>query len=241
MTLVQNVGAKAETPSVELAAVSAPEAVAAAVVSEILADPQSAARPLPADANGVATARVIRASLDLLGRAAILIDRSGIVRDVTPAALALLGAELGLIEGRLVAADPATAARLDAAIAGAAAGNTVSGETVAVGRAGRRPLVLRILSWAPAETGGVAAVVLVTDLDERPMVGEERLRAAFRLSPGEARLAALIGSGLSPRVAAGHLHVTEETARTLLKRVFAKTGVSRQSELAVLLTRLSLK
>lgn len=47
-----------------------------------------------------------------------------------------------------------------------------------------------------------------------------------------------MGAGLPPREAASRLGITEETARTTLKRVFAKTGVSRQSELAVLLSRL---
>jgi len=37
------------------------------------------------------------------------------------------------------------------------------------------------------------------------------------------------------------LGITEETARTALKRVFAKVGVSRQSELAALLTKLVLR
>ena len=58
---------------------------------------------------------------------------------------------------------------------------------------------------------------------------------------GEARVASLVGAGVPPREAAEKLGISEETARTVLKRVFAKTGISRQSELAGLLTRLVLR
>jgi DNA-binding CsgD family transcriptional regulator len=67
------------------------------------------------------------------------------------------------------------------------------------------------------------------------------LRDLLDLTLGEARLAALVGTGLTPRQAASELAISEETARTVLKRVFAKTGVSRQSELAGLMARLTLR
>jgi DNA-binding CsgD family transcriptional regulator len=54
-------------------------------------------------------------------------------------------------------------------------------------------------------------------------------------------MAALVGTGLSPRESAEKLVITEETARMVLKRVFSKTGVSRQSELVALLTKLVLR
>ena len=61
------------------------------------------------------------------------------------------------------------------------------------------------------------------------------------LTLGEARVASLVGVGRSPREAADTLGISEETARTVLKRVYAKTNISKQSQLAVLLTRLTLK
>jgi DNA-binding CsgD family transcriptional regulator len=51
----------------------------------------------------------------------------------------------------------------------------------------------------------------------------------------------LVGSGLAPRAAAEKLGISEESARTTLKRVFAKVGASRQSELTALLTRMVLR
>jgi DNA-binding CsgD family transcriptional regulator len=67
------------------------------------------------------------------------------------------------------------------------------------------------------------------------------VRDVLGLTLGEARVAALVGSGLGPCEAAQKLGVTTETARTTLKRVFSKVGVSRQSELAALLTKLVLR
>jgi PAS domain S-box-containing protein len=61
------------------------------------------------------------------------------------------------------------------------------------------------------------------------------------LAPAEARVAALIGSGLSPRQTAEKLGISVGNVRTTLQHVFTKVGVSRQSELAVLLTKLTLR
>jgi DNA-binding CsgD family transcriptional regulator len=57
------------------------------------------------------------------------------------------------------------------------------------------------------------------------------------LTPGEARIASPVGSGLLPREAVEELGISEETARTVLERVFSKVGVARQSELAALTTK----
>ena len=67
------------------------------------------------------------------------------------------------------------------------------------------------------------------------------LRDLLGLTLGEARLAALVGAGLPPKEAAQKLGIAEVTARSVLKSVFVKAGVSRQSELASLLTRLVLR
>lgn len=67
--------------------------------------------------------------------------------------------------------------------------------------------------------------------------GPERL-AAYGLSPAEARLALLMDGSRSLVQAAEHLGIRHETARSQLRQVFAKLGVSRQSELAVFILRL---
>jgi DNA-binding CsgD family transcriptional regulator len=60
-------------------------------------------------------------------------------------------------------------------------------------------------------------------------------------APDPRASAALVGSGLAPREAAARLGIGGETARTALKWVFSKVGVSRQSELTALLTKLVLR
>jgi len=67
------------------------------------------------------------------------------------------------------------------------------------------------------------------------------VRDLLGLTLGEARVATLVGSGLAPRESAQKLGIAEESARTTLKRVFDKVGISRQSELVGLLTRLVLR
>ncbi|RWL78660.1 MAG: helix-turn-helix transcriptional regulator [Mesorhizobium sp.] len=64
------------------------------------------------------------------------------------------------------------------------------------------------------------------------------LAERFRLTPSEARLALHIGSGTSVREAAGREGIAFETARSRLKAIYAKTGARRQSELALLVSKI---
>lgn len=66
------------------------------------------------------------------------------------------------------------------------------------------------------------------------------VRDVFDLTLGEARVAALVGSGVTLDDAAVRLGVAKETVRSLLKGVFRKVGVSRQAELVALLVRMML-
>lgn len=67
------------------------------------------------------------------------------------------------------------------------------------------------------------------------------IRDVLGLTQGEARVAALVGEGKSLKQAATVLGITEESVRTVLKRVFVKTNTSRQSELTAMLARLVLR
>ncbi|MBX3482364.1 helix-turn-helix transcriptional regulator, partial [Phenylobacterium sp.] len=78
-------------------------------------------------------------------------------------------------------------------------------------------------------------LVCVTDLEAPSRLSERRLREIFDLSPAEARVAAALSQGDTPREAAGRLGVSFYTVRGHLARIFEKTGVGRQAELARLL------
>jgi DNA-binding CsgD family transcriptional regulator len=97
-----------------------------------------------------------------------------------------------------------------------------------------RPAIDQILNQA-------RAIVLVIDAEDDDPPDPSLVRDVLGLTLGEARIASLVGSGLPPREAATKLGISAETVRTALKRVFAKVGVSRQSELAALMTRLVLR
>ena len=85
------------------------------------------------------------------------------------------------------------------------------------------------------------AIVLVIDPQADAPADPAVVRDILGVTLGEARVAALVGFGLTPRAAAEKLGIAEETARVVLKRVFSKAGVSRQSELSALLTKLVLR
>jgi DNA-binding CsgD family transcriptional regulator len=61
------------------------------------------------------------------------------------------------------------------------------------------------------------------------------LREAFRLTPAEARLAALVADGTSVFDCAERLHVSAATVRTQLRRLFEKTSTQKQSQLVAVL------
>jgi len=69
------------------------------------------------------------------------------------------------------------------------------------------------------------------------VISEHDVQSAFGLTPSESRLAVRLASGLSLREAAQALGISYQTVRTKLKFVFQKTGVRRQAELILLLTR----
>jgi DNA-binding CsgD family transcriptional regulator len=88
--------------------------------------------------------------------------------------------------------------------------------------------------------GRPRALLVIIEPDTKRRLDEHLLQELFGLSPGEARLAAAIVTGATPREAAARFGTRESTVRVVLKRVFHKTGVSRQAELALLLAPLLL-
>jgi DNA-binding CsgD family transcriptional regulator len=89
--------------------------------------------------------------------------------------------------------------------------------------------------------GSRAALITITDPDREHSSGlAKMLQQAFGLTPAEAQTASLMGSGLSPQDTADQLGLTVGTIRCELKAIFAKVGISRQSELASTVTRLAL-
>ena len=117
----------------------------------------------------------------------------------------------------------------------------VRGSTFSVQRpSGRQPyqaLVAPLLS-APVATqpGRPVAVVFIADPEDQQLRMPHLLAALYNLTGAESDLAVLLSAGHSIEDAAKARNVTANTVRSQLKKVFAKTGVSRQTDLVRLLT-----
>jgi DNA-binding CsgD family transcriptional regulator len=59
------------------------------------------------------------------------------------------------------------------------------------------------------------------------------MAAAFGLSPAEMRIAELVVAGRRPSEIASELHLSTNTVRVHLKRIFRKVGVHTQAQLAI--------
>lgn len=80
-------------------------------------------------------------------------------------------------------------------------------------------------------------VIYFRDPRNSPATNEQLLVEIFSLTPAESRIAISLASGLSISDTAASLGLHESTVRTQTKRIFSKTGVSRQGELILLVNQ----
>ena len=100
----------------------------------------------------------------------------------------------------------------------------------------KSPLRITLQPYSPDENDGdqLACVFIFTEgsnFDPDPRV----LQEMFGLTKAEAALALNIARGLPIDLAASECQITTSSARTYLKRIFAKVGVTRQAELVRLI------
>jgi DNA-binding CsgD family transcriptional regulator len=182
-------------------------------------------------------------AFEMMDTAALLVDRQGSVVRTNSVADAKLGTGLRVAQRRLVAADPDTSSAL-ARLIGQAVLDPGEGAILlpplAVPVPERRPLVVYALPLRGMIRdlfGPARAIVVVRDLDERPLPPMVHLSSIFGLTAAEAKLAARLGAGEALETVAEGLGIARETARNQLKAIFQKTGVHRQAELVALLGR----
>lgn len=101
--------------------------------------------------------------------------------------------------------------------------------------------VVPVVGGARDLFSAAAAVLLLTAVVPSAVPSANVVQGLFDLTPAEAKLAVLIAAGHSPKEAASRLSIATETARTVLKRLFDKTGVRRQTDLVSLLSGSDLK
>jgi DNA-binding response OmpR family regulator/DNA-binding CsgD family transcriptional regulator len=195
----------------------------------------------PAPAIGMDSA-LLQGTLESLSVAAFIVGARGRVLAANGLAAALAADGLRQGEGVLRAADPDgqrdLLALIDAILQG-----TATSKAIALSRPSRRmPLLVRgqAAGCTIPEAASSCVLLLVADPESgtTPQVTEEL--TLLGLTRGESRLAALVGCGHSPREAAAKLGITEETARTVLKRVYEKLQIRRQGELATFISQIAL-
>jgi DNA-binding CsgD family transcriptional regulator/PAS domain-containing protein len=190
-------------------------------------------------------------ALARIGIGVFALDSLGCVIFSNPAAQQFLGDALYLSQGRLRLNSIRTGTVLDQAIA-----QTIRAEPpeliadtkpiLVQSAASSRRLAIYLLplfqsALAEQFLTQTRAIVLVVEQKLDEPADPAIVRDLFGLTLGEARIAAMIGAGIPPKDAAERLGIAEDTARNVLKRVFAKVGVSRQSELTALLAKLVLR
>ncbi len=172
---------------------------------------------------------------------AIVLDRHARVLTTNRSAEVILaaGRELALRGDQLHFASAAVRARFDAAILAinseTAAPAASAFEVISVPRTGRPPLGLLarpfpdyfqfMLEPRPA------VLLYLTDPATEPVAPEPLLQSLFGLTKSEARLTTLLVDGHKLAAAAAEMDITEGSARIYCKRIFAKMGVSRQTDL----------
>jgi DNA-binding CsgD family transcriptional regulator len=150
--------------------------------------------------------------------------------------------------GRLTARDAAADLELSQAIELAGSDEAALGAAgigVSLGAADAQPALAHVLPLARGEVRTqlmpqATAAVFINTPGPRAVPDLRAIAQTYGLTPAEARVAERLVAGAAnlAEVAAG-LDVSLATVKTHLSQVFAKTGVSRQSDLVALIHRMT--
>jgi len=179
-------------------------------------------------------------AFEMSNTAIALINRDGDVYRLNQAAEALLKGDVRIRNRKIASSDAAASLALSRAIhqlMWRTIGARIS-PPVLLPRPTKAPLVAypaKLSAIAANALADCQAIVIFVDLEERQHAPESLLQSGFYLTAAEAKLAARLATGASLDDVSNELQITKQTSRTHLKHVFAKLGISRQSELVALL------
>jgi DNA-binding CsgD family transcriptional regulator len=184
--------------------------------------------------------RDLRAALDRMPAAVALVGPSGRVRAANAAASAILSRGDGLCTERgILSARNADDARRLAASLGAAleearprARSSLSAPSVRIRRERGAPLdvVFLPLGGRP-DASSEMVMAVVYDPDRAITLDVSRVAELHGLTATEAEIAVALAAGHTLTNIAAERDCSEETVRTHVKRVFSKTGLTRQAEI----------
>jgi DNA-binding CsgD family transcriptional regulator len=166
--------------------------------------------------------------------ARMTVNRFGVVEGKNRSADRILKTNDGIWEqnGQLTAWNPECSLHLSQAIAAACSEQPTDGALVIDRRSGL--LGFQVVVTPFGATDGAALVSITDPCDDGPDYAKI-LRSAYHLTGAEAAVASLVVQGSDVRQVAALRGVSPFTVRTLLKRGFAKIGVTRQVDLVRLL------
>ncbi|WP_375392262.1 helix-turn-helix transcriptional regulator [uncultured Sphingomonas sp.] len=180
------------------------------------------------------------ASLDLAGVAAAIVSGDGRLRAANDRFARRLGDRLIDRPAGLRFADRFLQARFAEALAALGVGAGV--RSIAVAPTDGQPAcaihLLPLRRGARDVFGWDGILLLLAEAANASVPNADLLRLLFDLTPAEARLARLLVEGQALGSTGRSLGITDATARVHLRRIFAKTGVTRQAELVRLLSGL---
>jgi DNA-binding CsgD family transcriptional regulator len=198
-------------------------------------------------AAGLQTARSLADSLSMIGKDIALLSGSGRVVHMSPSFERHIGDAVTMRHGILgswnATVDQQLTAAINKVVRGTVAADRAVPEIFLPRRGDRRPLRAQLvpLVGRAQDIFMIARGVLIVTEPQSSLVKPvetDALIKAFGLSRAEARLASRIAAGETVKTAALAEGISNETARSRLKLVFAKTGTHRQAELALLIAGL---
>jgi DNA-binding CsgD family transcriptional regulator len=187
---------------------------------------------------------------DALQTAMFLVEATGRILHANAAGYKLLDSAgpLRVIAGRLVASDALSDRMLREVFLASAQGDDAVGNrgvAIHIQANNGETYLAHVLPLTSGErrsdslAGRATAALFVQKVTELRISPPESLAKTFKLTPSELRvLLAIVAIGGVPKVAAS-LGITQGTVKTHLKRLFRKTGSSRQADLVKLVAKFS--
>lgn len=184
------------------------------------------------------------AGLDLVEHAAVICDGVGRICVVNETARRLLAPFLAGHGTSLIFRDPDSRRLYDELVKRALAPGAWDGGASAtlhttICGADRQPLLVRAIRIPDRAAEMFVDARLLLLFKKVTQTLEEVLASRFNLTRAEIEISKAIASGATVEEIAAGRRVSENTVRTQLKRIFAKTDISRQSQLALLVSGLA--